>query len=152
MHWQSTFLLLPWSFREDPPNRRVCSLFLIFLILIHVNVLDTASVRTTLFGIVLFESLEIIYHYNWSDSISRYLHNNIFVTIILPKIWDTELVRKISFFLLNTLLKCQICSILTRDDLRKGYSNHTLILLPILTYNNKSSCGKVMRNLFVQFW
>ena len=62
--------------------------------------MDSASINTILLKIALVKSLEITNDYNRSDIISSYMHNSIFVTTILPKIWDSELVMTLNFQIL----------------------------------------------------
>ena len=62
--------------------------------------MDSASINTILLKIALVKSLEITNDYNRSDIISSYMHKSIFVTTILPKIWDSELVMKLNFQIL----------------------------------------------------
>ena len=59
--------------------------------------MDSASINTILLKIALVKSLEITNDYNRSDIISSYMQNSIFVTTILPKIWDSELVMTLNF-------------------------------------------------------
>ena len=62
--------------------------------------MDSASINTILLKIALVKSLEITNDYNRSDIISSYMHKSIFVTTILPKIWDSELVMTLNFQIL----------------------------------------------------
>ena len=62
--------------------------------------MDSASINTILLKIALVKSLEITNDYNRSDIISSFMHKSIFVTTILPKIWDSELVMKLNFQIL----------------------------------------------------
>ena len=62
--------------------------------------MDSASINTIPLKIALVKSLEITNDYNRSDIISSYMHKSIFVTTILPKIWDSELVMKLNFQIL----------------------------------------------------
>ena len=62
--------------------------------------MDSASINTILLKIALVKSLEITNDYNRSDIISSYMHKSIFVTTILPKIWDSKLVMKLNFQIL----------------------------------------------------
>ena len=62
--------------------------------------MDSASINTIPLKIALVKSLEITNDYNRSDIISSFMHKSIFVTTILPKIWDSELVMKLNFQIL----------------------------------------------------
>lgn len=62
--------------------------------------MDSASINTILLKIALVKSLEITNDYNRSDIISSYMYKSIFVTTILPKIWDSELVMTLNFQIL----------------------------------------------------